>query len=46
VEVVLIKRSGKAGERASLVAPAAYSIGHGDVLLLAGKDRDVNRMME
>jgi len=46
VEVVLIKRVGKAGEQAMLISPAVYRIEHGDILLLAGQDRDVKRMME
>ena len=46
VEVVLIKRAGRSGKQATLIAPAAYHIEHGDVLLLAGKDQDVNRMMK
>jgi CIC family chloride channel protein len=46
VEVVLIKRSGTGGGEAALISPAGYRIEHGDILLLAGQEQDVNRIKE
>jgi CIC family chloride channel protein len=45
VEILLIRRFGEEGLQASIVSPADYHIQHGDVLLVAGTQADVKRLM-
>ena len=45
VDVILIKRASKVGENGTIISPVDYRIEHGDVLLLAGKRRDVKRLL-
>jgi CIC family chloride channel protein len=46
VEVILIRRAKKSGQRGTIVGVPEYRFAHGDVLLIAGQEERVQRLLQ